>query len=166
MAGRDAEHTIFLSFAGEFRLGVNDHAVRLLRDAIEEVPDRLIVDLVDVTAIDSVMISILLAGYLAAFDAGIRFQVINARRAVLRRLVAAGVARMLADSDDVGALIAATHRPVRHLPDTRHLRAAGSRVSGRRRSTPGTRPPAHRLTLPSSPGQAHHAGITLRCRLR
>jgi anti-anti-sigma factor len=165
MAGRDHEHTILLSFAGEFRLGANDHAVRLLRDAIEDVPDRLIVDLVDVTAIDSVMIGVLLAGYLAAFDAGIRFQVINARRAVLRRLAAAGVARILADSDDVGALIAAARRPVRHLRDARHLRATGTRVSGRRPATPGTHV-RHCLTLPSSPHNAQHAGVALRCRLR
>jgi anti-anti-sigma regulatory factor len=144
-----------------------DSAVRLLRDAIEEFPDRLVVDLRDVTAIDAITISVLLAGYLAAADAGIRYQVINARRKVRRRLVAAGVARILADSDDVDALFtAAGHPPSWHAADPRHLSKVGLRASRHHPSTPGSPLPRHRLTTSTSPGPGHRRGVVVRCRCR
>ena len=96
-------------------------AVAQLLTAIVEVivvdwPDELVIDLDLVVALSPGSVQVLMAGYLAAIERGVSYRVVNARGHALHVLRADGIADVLADSDDIAALMIAVltrqHPPV------------------------------------------------------
>lgn len=70
-------------------------------------PNTLLVNLQDVTALGVTGIEALLTGYLTAMDYGTSYQVLRAHGQARDVLQATGIIDMLADSDDLGALLLA-----------------------------------------------------------
>jgi anti-anti-sigma factor len=70
-------------------------------------PDLLRVDLAGVSWLDEAGLTALVWGYAAAIDYGSTFRVINSQGRVRRVLRATGTLDVLADSDDLGALLIA-----------------------------------------------------------
>jgi anti-anti-sigma regulatory factor len=70
-------------------------------------PDLLRVDLAGVSWLDEAGLSSLVWGYAAAIDYGSTYRVINSRGDVRHLLQATGTVDVLADSDDLGALLIA-----------------------------------------------------------
>jgi anti-anti-sigma factor len=71
-------------------------------DAVE-----VVVDLDAVTRLAAKAVAVLLGGYQFAVDHGVRLRVVNTGDAVRQQLEHCGLFDVLADSDDLGALIAA-----------------------------------------------------------
>ncbi|MFJ7213538.1 STAS domain-containing protein [Amycolatopsis sp. NPDC098790] len=82
-------------------------------------PDRLVVDLAELTALSSAGIHALLSGYSSAIDHGVHYQVRHARGEVGRILRLADLQEVLADSNDHGALAAAVRRLNKPVPPPR-----------------------------------------------
>lgn len=72
-----------------------------------DLPDGLVVDLQDLAFLDGDGHRVLVAGYAAAIEHGVRVRMINANGQVRVRLQDAWTLDVLADSDDLGALLAA-----------------------------------------------------------
>jgi anti-anti-sigma factor len=83
-------------------------------------PELLRINLEQVTALSSAGIRTLIDGYSTAISHGTSYQVRHARGAVRRVLKLAGVLSMLADSDDVGALLLATMECNASVPPPRN----------------------------------------------
>ncbi|WIV59153.1 STAS domain-containing protein [Amycolatopsis nalaikhensis] len=72
-----------------------------------ELPTTLLIDLRHVTALDFAGLRALLAGYRAAVDHGTSYHLLHAEGPARDLLQATGTLDMLADSDDLGALMLA-----------------------------------------------------------
>jgi anti-anti-sigma factor len=83
--GAGRAHTVRARLTGEFDLGARDELRDRLLDIIGSLgPDLVIVDLDEVTFIDSEAVGAIIAGRLAAVEAGIDLRVTNAKGIVLR----------------------------------------------------------------------------------
>ncbi|MFJ7215064.1 STAS domain-containing protein [Amycolatopsis sp. NPDC098790] len=85
----------------------------------EDHPERLVVDLAELTALSSDGIHALLSGYSTAVGHGVHYQVRHAHGEVRRVLQLADVHDVLADSNDHGALAAAVRRLDKPVPPPR-----------------------------------------------
>ncbi|MDT7803931.1 MAG: hypothetical protein QOI78_7364 [Actinomycetota bacterium] len=105
---RNSRVNIELDLTGEV-LGAASGPLRSrLADLIVvEGPEVLLINLAQVTAMSSAGIHALMFGYTTAVDHGTSYRVRHARGEVRRVLQLAGVLDMLADSDDLGALLLA-----------------------------------------------------------
>ncbi|WP_329064306.1 STAS domain-containing protein [Amycolatopsis sp. NBC_01480] len=82
-----------------------------------ERPDTLVINLHDVTALSIAGMHALLTGYATAIDYGTSYRVLHASGQARYVLRATGTLDMLADSDDLGALLLAVlARPVSGAP--------------------------------------------------
>jgi anti-anti-sigma regulatory factor len=103
-----SDTTINLTLAGELH---GHDVVTLLKmifgAIIGGLPDELILDLDETTFLGDDGHWVLVAGYAVAIQYGTRFRVVNARGQVRHRLQATETLDALADSDDLGALVAA-----------------------------------------------------------
>lgn len=70
-------------------------------------PDKLIVDLDAVVSLSFAGVQALVSAYVTAIDFGTSYHVINAHGAVRRMLRDTGTLEVLADSEDLGALLLA-----------------------------------------------------------
>ncbi|MEV6905288.1 STAS domain-containing protein [Amycolatopsis sp. NPDC051372] len=85
-----------------------DELRAVITEAIElRNPNELLVNLWDVTILSSAGVSALLAGYVASVDWGTSYRVTEIRGQPRALLQAVGVLDMLADSNDLGALVLA-----------------------------------------------------------
>lgn len=88
----------------------------LVQSIAQDRPDRLLVDLDSVSDLDVAGVAALMAGYLAAIDHGVSYQVTRAHGRTREMLHTTGTLDVLADSDDLGALLLAI--ALRPTPDT------------------------------------------------
>jgi anti-anti-sigma factor len=107
-ARRISDTAISLELAGELR----GHDIWTLQKMIsaaiaDGLPDELVVDLDEVTFLGRDGHMVLVAGYIVAIEHGTRYRAINARGQVRSRLQATQTLDVLADSQDLGALVAA-----------------------------------------------------------
>ena len=80
----------------------------LIIDAIVvDLADELVIDLGAVGFLDPAGVWVLIGGYEAAMDCGTVYRVVNARDQVHHALDAIGMVEVLADSQDVGAVLLA-----------------------------------------------------------
>ncbi|MCU1685936.1 MAG: hypothetical protein JWQ81_6675 [Amycolatopsis sp.] len=70
-------------------------------------PDALVIDLRHVVALSITGIRTLLTGYLTAIDRGTSYRVLHAHGQARHIMLATGTVDVLADSDDLGALLLA-----------------------------------------------------------
>lgn len=77
---------------------------------LSERPDTLEINLGGIRVISTAAVNALLAGYVVAIDYGTSYHVLHASGQPRHVLHAAGVIDVLADSDDLGALLAAVVR--------------------------------------------------------
>ncbi len=98
-----------LHLAGEM-LGLAPDTLRVRVQGLirTDRPDLLLINLDQVTALSSAGIHALLSGYTTALEHGASYRVRYAQGEVRRLLQRTGVLDLLADSDDVGALLLAT----------------------------------------------------------
>jgi anti-anti-sigma factor len=100
--------SVRLELAGDVRGAVAELLTPMIFDAIvADWADELHVDLDAVTYLDSAGVMALVCGYVAAVECGSVYRVVNARGQVLRTLEAIGVMEVLANSEDLGALVLA-----------------------------------------------------------
>lgn len=87
-----SEGATIVQVHGEIDMEVADEVLATLRSTLDgEPPERIIVDLYDVTLLDSTGVGALVAAYKEAAERGIRLVVINPRGIVQRVLRIAGV---------------------------------------------------------------------------
>lgn len=79
--------------------------LRLLETIIIDRPDGLIIDLGAVSLLSGAGLAVLIFGYVTAIDYGTAYRVVNAHHEVRRVIEASGTLDMLADSDDIAALL-------------------------------------------------------------
>jgi anti-anti-sigma factor len=97
-----------LDLAGDLHgAAVAQLRLRLLESIIAERSDDLIIDLDAVTCLSPAALATLIVGCVTAIDYGTSYRVINAHDNVRRVIEASGTADLLADSDDIGALLLA-----------------------------------------------------------
>lgn len=103
-----------LDLAGEVRGAGVYQLVALICDVIvDDVADELIIDLDAVNSLDPVGVWVLICGYEVTMECGIVYRVLNPRGQARQALQAAGMLEVLADSEDVGAMLLA----LASLPD-------------------------------------------------
>ncbi|MEV6898756.1 STAS domain-containing protein [Amycolatopsis sp. NPDC051372] len=90
----------------------------IMRVIATEQPDELLIDLRDATALDACGADLLFAGYVTAIDCGTTYHVLHARGQARRMLQAKGTLDVLADSNDLGALLLAVSTLPRPEPPT------------------------------------------------
>ncbi len=103
---RTSESDLRLDVQGE----VTDTSVTRLDSLITEAivlrrPDMLLIDLCRVTVLGEAAVRALLAGYVTAIDYGTSYRVLHAEGPARAVLQASGMVDVLADSDDLGALL-------------------------------------------------------------
>lgn len=110
--------TVWLNLAGDLRSSAAEPLRATVMQTIEvNQPDRLNVRLDAVSDIDLAGVMALISGYLAAIHHGTSYQVAGARGRVRQVLQALGILDVLADSEDLGALLLALMlRPYAHGP--------------------------------------------------
>lgn len=115
---RQDSGTVWLDLAGDLRGPAAEQLRSTVVQTIEvNQLDRLLVGLDAVSDIDMAGVTVLMSGYLAAIDYGTSYQVAGAHGRVRRVLQIAGILDVLADSDDLGALLLALMlRPSAHRP--------------------------------------------------
>ena len=97
-----------LDLAGEVRGPVVHQLATLIVDAVVvDLPDELIIDLDAVSFLDTTGVGVLIWGYGAAMDCGTLYRVVNARDQVHHALAAIGMVEVLADPQDIGAVLLA-----------------------------------------------------------
>ncbi|WP_439377383.1 STAS domain-containing protein [Amycolatopsis lexingtonensis] len=98
-----------LCLSGEM-LGIAPDALRVrVRDLIlTDHLDLLVINVDQMTALGSAGIHALMSGYITAIEQGTSYRLCNAHGEVRRVLQLTGLLDVLADSDDVGALLLAT----------------------------------------------------------
>ena len=85
----------------------------LVQTVDTDLPDELLVGLHAVSVLDVATVSALLAGYIAAIEHGTSYRVVGAHGRARHILQRTGMSEVLADSDDLGALmLALLLRPV------------------------------------------------------
>jgi anti-anti-sigma regulatory factor len=100
--------TVWLDLVGDLRGSVAEPLRATVVQTIEvHQPDRLLIGLDTASDIDTAGVMALMAGYLAAIGHGTSYHVTGARGRVRRVLQTAGILEVLADSDDLGALLLA-----------------------------------------------------------
>jgi len=97
-----------LDLAGEVRGPVLRQLATLIVDAVVvDLTDELVIDLDAVSFLDPAGVGVLIWGYEAAMDCGTLYRVVNPRDQVHRALAAIGMVDVLADSQDIGAVLLA-----------------------------------------------------------
>ncbi|WP_157631905.1 STAS domain-containing protein [Catelliglobosispora koreensis] len=100
--------SVRLELAGDVRGVAAEQLTPMILEAIVAGwADELHVDLDAVTYLDGAGVLALVCGYVAAVECGSAYRVVNARGQAQRTLEATGVVEMLADSEDLGALVLA-----------------------------------------------------------
>jgi len=99
---------ICLDLVGELSVpGAATIQTMICQALVDGLPDELIVDLDQVTFLDGDGHQALVAGYVLAGEYGTRYRVVNAYGQVRARMRATETFEVLADSRDLGALMAA-----------------------------------------------------------
>lgn len=97
-----------LDFAGDIRGDASSQLATMVLEALfVDLADELQVDLGAAGYLDRAGVAALVSGYVAAVESGAIYRVVNARGQVQRTLRAKGLLDMLADSQDLGALLLA-----------------------------------------------------------
>lgn len=99
---------IRLELVGELGDGTAVALQRMILDAIVDcLPDELLLDLDGVTVLGRTAVIALVSGYVAAIERGVVYRVVNAHRQALATMQATGTLDVLANSEDIGALMVA-----------------------------------------------------------
>ena len=97
-----------LELCGDLRGAVVNQVATLILDAVVvDLVDELIVDLDGVGFVDTAGLRVLLGCYEVAIECGTLYRVINAHGQVHDALAAIGMVDVLADSEDIGAVLLA-----------------------------------------------------------
>jgi anti-anti-sigma factor len=117
-----------LDLVGEVRgTAVHQLATLILDAIVVDLADELVIDLDAVGFLDPAEVWALICGYEAAVECGTLYRVVNARDQVHHALEATGMMDVLADSQDIGAvLLALLTLPDPGCPDT-HVSALPAR---------------------------------------
>ncbi|HEY3690135.1 MAG TPA: STAS domain-containing protein [Pseudonocardiaceae bacterium] len=86
---------------------VDDLTLLIITTIVGEAPDMLLIDLRHVTALSGNGVRALLTGYATAIDYGTSFHVVHASGTARYSLQLTGTLDLLADSNDLGALLLA-----------------------------------------------------------
>lgn len=97
-----------LQLAGEVRgPKVNQLGMSIIESIVMDFADEVVVDLDAVRALDTAGVCVLIWAHHAAVEWGSVYRVVNAHGQVHRALLATGMQGVLADSEDIGALLLA-----------------------------------------------------------
>jgi anti-anti-sigma factor len=113
---------VHLDLAGEVRgaADANDLAMLIFDALMLDFADELIIDLDAVGFLDAAGVGALVCGYEAAVECRVVYRVVHAREQPRQALLATGMLEVLADSQDIGAvLLALVTLPDPKLPDGR-----------------------------------------------
>jgi anti-anti-sigma regulatory factor len=83
----------------------DDLKLLIITTIVAEAPDTFLIDLCHVTALGNTGVRALLAGYTTAIDYGTSFHVVHAHGLVRYSLQVSGILDLLADSNDLSALL-------------------------------------------------------------
>jgi anti-anti-sigma regulatory factor len=110
---RGGDRTVQLDLVGDLRGSVvQPLRSTVVQTIVGDLPDQLLVRLDDVHEIDEAGVTALMSGYIAAIDYGTSYRVRGARGSVRRVLHATRTLDVLADSDDLAALLLSVLPPL------------------------------------------------------
>ena len=99
---------IRLELVGELGDGTTVALQRMILDVVvDSLPGELLLDLDGVTVLGRDAVIALVSGYAAAIECGVVYRVVNAHRQPLATMQATGTLEVLANSEDIGALLVA-----------------------------------------------------------
>ena len=102
------DRVVRLDLLGDLRGSAAPALRSMLVQAVgTDLPDELLVGLDAVSILDVATVSALMAGYVAAVEHGTSYRVVGAHGRVRHVLQRTGMSDVLADSDDLGALMLA-----------------------------------------------------------
>lgn len=108
MTDRSDCAAVRLDLAGEIVGAAVAHVRLMILEAIIiDRPAELVIDLNAVSWLSAPGLAALVCGYVTAVDYGTSYRVVNAHAEVRRTMQATGTLDMLADSDDIAALLLA-----------------------------------------------------------